>query len=98
MPNVQDRQTKTERLELRLSPATRSLLTHAARLRHTTITEFLISSAVKAAEDAMLQPRLFEIETDAGWTVLETELNRSIRSPPDDALTALLRATAPVRA
>lgn len=97
MADVKDRQTKTERLELRLSSATRSLLTQAARLRHTTITEFLITSGVKAAEDAMVQPRLFEIETDAGWDVLTNELSGSNDAPPDKTLVALLRETAPVR-
>ena len=42
-------QAKTERLEVRLSPATKSLLSHAAQMRHTTVAEFLISSAVRAA-------------------------------------------------
>jgi uncharacterized protein (DUF1778 family) len=95
MPVARERSTKTERLEIRLSPATRSLLTQAARMRHTTITEFLISSAVTAAQDAMVQPKLFEIETDAGWAALNGALNRHDDEPPNEALVAALRATSP---
>lgn len=90
MPVSRSASLRTERLELRLSPATRSLLAQAARMRHTSLTEFLLSSAVKAAEDAMAQPRLFEIESDAGWDTL-TRLLDDDGSPPDAALVALMR-------
>ncbi len=95
MADIRERPTKSERLEVRLSPATRSLLAQAARLRHTTLTEFLISSAVKAAEDAMIQPRLFEIETDAGWGVLTRVVDRPENAAPDAALVALPRENQP---
>ncbi len=45
MSGILERETKAERLEVRLTEATKSLLTHAAALRHTTVTEFLLSSA-----------------------------------------------------
>ena len=86
---------KTERLELRLSPATRSLLAQAARLRHTSLTEFLVSSAVRAAEDAMAQPKLFEIESDAGWDVLTGLLADNGGESPNGALVALMRRSGP---
>jgi uncharacterized protein (DUF1778 family) len=95
MPVVRERSTKTERLEIRLSPATRLLLTQAARMRHTTITQFLISSAVTAAQDALVQPKLFEITTDAGWAALNDALDRHYDEPPNEALVAALRAARP---
>ena len=97
MLDAQVRRTRSERLEIRLSPETRSLLNQAARLRHTTVTEFLVSSAVKAAEDAMLQPRLFEIETGNGWDALMRAVDWTRDDVPDPALVALLRDTAPDR-
>lgn len=57
MAVVREREAKAERLEVRLTPATKSLLSHAAQLKHTTLTDFLVSSAVRAAEDALVSPR-----------------------------------------
>jgi uncharacterized protein (DUF1778 family) len=57
-------QAKTERLEVRLSPATKSLLSHAVQMRHTTVTDFLVSSAGRAAKDVLVSPRVFEISTN----------------------------------
>ncbi len=95
MPDVQVRRTRSERLEIRLSPETRSLLNQAARPRHTTVTEFLVSSAVKAAEDAMPQPRLFEIETGNGWDAVMRAVDWTRDDVPDPALVALSRDSAP---
>jgi len=64
------------------------LLAQAARLRDTTLTEFPISSAMKAAEDAMARPKIFEIGTDEGWAVLTSALDDE---PPSEALVAALR-------
>jgi len=57
-------------------------------MRHTTITQFLISSAVAAAQDAIVQPKLFEIKTDAGWAALHGALDRRYDEPPNQALRA----------
>jgi uncharacterized protein (DUF1778 family) len=81
-------QAKTERLEVRLSPATKSLLSHAAHLRHTTVTDFLVSSAVRAAEDVLVSPRVFEISTARSWNTLTALLDAP--GEPNAALVALL--------
>jgi uncharacterized protein (DUF1778 family) len=73
---------------VRLSPATNSLLSHAARMRHTTVTDFLISSAVRAAEDVLVSPRVFEISTARGWNTLTALLDGP--GGPNAALVALL--------
>ena len=91
MPALRGSTLRTERLELRLSPATRSLLAQAARIRHTSLTEFLVSSAVKAAEEAMAQPKLFEIESEAGWATLTALLTDDDATPPNPALVDLMR-------
>ncbi|HEY5301129.1 MAG TPA: DUF1778 domain-containing protein [Acetobacteraceae bacterium] len=75
MTMTQERETKAERLEVRLSPATKSLLTQAAQLRHTTLTDFLLSSAVRAAEDVLVSPRIFEVTSDSGWEALTALLD-----------------------
>jgi len=90
MVRVRDRDAKAERLEVRLTPATKSLLSYAARLRHTTLSDFLISSAVRAAEDELVSPRLFEINAASGWTTLMELLDAPPATLPDPELVALL--------
>ena len=85
------REAKVERLEVRLAPATKSLLSQAAQLRHTTLTDFLVSSAVRAAEDVLVSPRLFEIASDEGWRTLAGLLDEPAGSQPDPQLVSLLR-------
>jgi uncharacterized protein (DUF1778 family) len=95
MSVVQERETKNERLEVRLTPATKSLLTHAAQLRHTTLTEFLVSSAVRAAEEVLVSPRVFEVTSETGWTTLADLLDAPADAAPHTGLADLLRQPAP---
>jgi uncharacterized protein (DUF1778 family) len=97
MAGTVERETKAERVEVRLTQATKSLLTHAAHLRHTTVSEFLISSAVRAAEDVLVAPRVFEIETDRGWKTLADLLDPSPDVVPNPELVGLLRDAALAR-
>ena len=95
MAPARQAQAKTERLEVRLSPATKSLLSHAAQMRHTTVAEFLISSAVRAAEDVLVAPRVFEISTGKGWRTLMALLDAPPDEEPNAALVALLAGGQP---
>ncbi len=88
---TQDRETKVERLEVRLTAATKSLLSQAAQLRRTTVTDFLLSSAVRAAEETLVSPRVFEITSDQGWEKLMQALDEPADDVPPAALVALLR-------
>lgn len=92
MAVAQEREAKAERLEVRLTPSAKSLLTQAAQLRHTTLTEFLVSSAMKAAEEVLVSPRVFEISSDEGWRALMDLLDEPATTPPNAELVALLRA------
>jgi uncharacterized protein (DUF1778 family) len=64
------KEAKAERLEVRLTPSNKALLAHAAQVRQTTITEFLVSSAVKAAEDVVASPKVF-FANKAGWAAIQ---------------------------
>lgn len=97
MSTTLERETKAERLEVRLTQATKSLLTHAAQLRHTTVTEFLLSSAVRAAEEVLVSPRVFEIGTEHGWKTLADLLDPPPDARPNAELIALLRDAAAAR-
>lgn len=92
-----ERETKAERLEVRLTEATKSLLTHAAALRHTTVTEFLLSSAVQAAEEVLVSPRVFEIASERGRKTLSDLLDPAPDDRPNAALASLLRDAAAAR-
>ncbi len=84
------REPKGERLEVRLTPTTKSLLTYAAQLRHTTLSDFLVSSAVKAAEEVIVSPKVFEISTERGWTALMDLLDDTKSPRANKRLTGLL--------
>lgn len=53
---------KTERLDLRISPARRELLSRAARTTDQTITDFVIENASAAAMDVLLDQKLFVVD------------------------------------
>lgn len=76
MSHATNKEPKAERLEVRLTPAAKSLLTTAAQARHTTVTDFLVSSAVKAAEEALTSTKVF-YATEEGWDELMNYLNDS---------------------
>jgi uncharacterized protein (DUF1778 family) len=88
---AREREAKAERLEVRLTPAAKSLLSHAAQLKHTTLTDFLVSSAIKAAEDVLVSPRVFEIHSEKGWNTLVDLLDEADNVAPNENLVALLK-------
>ena len=90
MARARQHQAKTERLEVRLSPATKSLLSNAAQMRHTTVTDFLVSRAGRAAKDVLVSPRVFEISMNKGWNTLMALLDAPPDEEPNAALVALL--------
>ena len=64
-------------------------------MRHTTVTDLLISSAVRAAEDVLVFPRVFEISTNKGWNTLMALLDPPPDEEPNAALVALLAGRQP---
>lgn len=91
MAEVREREAKAERLEVRLAPSTKALLTSAAQARHTTLTEFLISSAVKEAEAVLASPLVFQLREE-GWEALMHALD----TPPqaDSELVSIMKRVA----
>jgi len=73
-----DRDTKSDRLEVRLTPAARALLAQAAQLRHTSLTEFVLSSAVREAEEVVAMPKVL-LANAAAWA----HLGELLDAPPD---------------
>lgn len=55
---------KSMQLNMRVNPAQRDVIARAAKLRHKTLTEFVIEAATEAAEDVLLSQRLYIVNDD----------------------------------
>ncbi|MBI2778160.1 MAG: DUF1778 domain-containing protein [Chloroflexi bacterium] len=73
--------TKSERLAVRISPEQRSLLSEASRTQETTITEFVLSAATRAAEDVLADRRRFVL-AGSEWAAFLAVLDRPPRDLP----------------
>lgn len=81
---------RSERIELRTKPEVKSILERAAQLRHTTLSAYLLESALQKAQDDLRQTE----------TLLLNEQDRDlffslINAPPapNAALTALFKGS-----
>lgn len=83
-------ETRSERVDLRMTPAAKHILQRAAAVSKKSLTEFLLDSGLHAAQDALADRRLFVLD-DAQWDAFEAALD----APPEDnpALRALLART-----
>jgi len=68
---------KTQRLAVRVSAAQRTLLDEASRVSDTTLSEFVLSAATRAAEDVLADRRRFVLPP-AQWA----EFVRLLDAPP----------------
>lgn len=55
---------KSMQLNMRVNPAQRDVIARAAKLRHKSLTEFVIEAATEAAEDVLLNQRIFVANED----------------------------------
>ena len=85
-------QTKTERFTLRATNAQKELIAKAAAIKHTNTTDFILSNACKAAEDALLDQKLFFTDKET-YNKFEETLDRPVTTKPE--LTDLMRKKAP---
>ena len=72
---------KSERIELRTSPRTKALLQEAAASSHKNVTEFLLEAGIAAAEEALINRRIFRLD-DAQWQAFQTALDRPVVKKP----------------
>ena len=56
---------KNERLDLRVSSHQKRLLQQAANLKGETVSEFVLSSAMASADEALLDQRVFLLDSEA---------------------------------
>ena len=73
--------TKTERLDLRLTQEARRLLQQAARERHTTISQFVLESALRSANSVLAERSRIALNAEQ-WEAFQQALDASPRRHP----------------
>jgi uncharacterized protein (DUF1778 family) len=72
-------ESRSERVDLRMTPAAKRTLMQAATAANKTLTEFLLDSGLHAAFDTLADRRVFVLD-DAQWQAFVAALER----PPAD--------------
>ena len=63
--------TRTARLGLRTTPAQEAVLRRAAEVSHKSMTDFILDSACQAAEQTLLDQRLFMLTAKQAQSLLD---------------------------
>lgn len=74
-------QTKTERIDVRLSPSSKALLQEAAKASHKNVSEFILEAGIVAANQALAERRLFLLD-EARWNEFQEVLDRPVQQKP----------------
>jgi uncharacterized protein (DUF1778 family) len=74
-PMRDEGQRKSERLGLRTSEAQRALLAAASRVEGTTVSDFVLRHATRAAEDVLADRRVFMVSAEV-WDRFSAALDR----------------------
>ena len=80
-------ENKSERIEVRTTSNMKALLQRAAASSHKNVTEFLLEAGINAAEDALVDRRIFRLD-DRQWQAFQAILDRPVADKP--RLTRLL--------
>jgi uncharacterized protein (DUF1778 family) len=84
--------SKVARINLRTTPVQDALIRRAARAQRKSVSDFVLESACRSAESALLDVKTFMLD-DAGWRQFTRALNRKPKALP--ALVDLFREKAP---
>ena len=74
-------EAKSERIEVRTTPSMKALLQRAATASHKSVTEFLLEAGMNAAEDALINRRVFRLD-DEQWQAFQDVLDRPVTEKP----------------
>jgi uncharacterized protein (DUF1778 family) len=74
-------EAKSERIEVRTTPTMKALLQRAATFSHKNVTEFLLEAGINAAEEALVDRRMFRLD-DAQWQAFQDVLDRPVTKKP----------------
>ena len=81
MPKLAEKVIKDERIEVRVSPNAKALLMAAAQARHTSVSEFLLTNGIEAAEQVVAVPRVFYASRE-GWAAIQRLLDDEDNQQP----------------
>jgi len=73
--------TRNEKLDIRLSADAKRLLQEAAEARHKSLSEFVLDSALGAAQDVLKENNVIGLDTEQ-WTAFVTALDAPPRRHP----------------
>jgi uncharacterized protein (DUF1778 family) len=80
-PRRDDDQRKSQRLGLRTSEAQRALLVAASQAEGTTVSDFVLRHATRAAEDVLADRRVFVVSSEV-WDRFTAALDRPAADVP----------------
>jgi uncharacterized protein (DUF1778 family) len=72
---------KTQRVDLRISPAAKEMIQAAARAQDKTVSEFLVDSGLVSAAETLTDRRLFILD-DTQWEALQAAPDAPPRERP----------------
>jgi uncharacterized protein (DUF1778 family) len=84
---VVEKETKADRIEIRVTPNVKALLAAAAQSRHTTISDFLLGHGIEAAEREIASPKIF-FASERGWAAVQKLLDEDETVRPTKATLA----------
>ncbi|MGF6228989.1 uncharacterized protein (DUF1778 family) [Inquilinus ginsengisoli] len=74
-------EAKSERIEVRATPAMNGLLQSAAASSHKNVAEFLLEAGLAAAETTLADRRVFRLD-DECWAAFQKALDRPMTAKP----------------
>jgi len=72
---------RTDRIDLRIHPEAKEALQAAATLRHKSVSEFVLESALGAADEVLADRRYFSLDADQ-WAAFQAALEAQPRPLP----------------
>jgi uncharacterized protein (DUF1778 family) len=72
---------KSERIDIRTTPAAKETLQQAAAIAHKNVSEFLLDAGLVAAAEALADRRIFTLG-EARWQEFRKALDRPVRAKP----------------
>jgi uncharacterized protein (DUF1778 family) len=75
------RTTRTEKLDLRLTPEAKRTLAAAAEAQRRSLSEFVLESALGRAEEALADRRVFQLTPDQ-WEAFSAALDAPVKDMP----------------
>jgi uncharacterized protein (DUF1778 family) len=73
---------KSERLQIRLTPQQKDILSRAAQLKQTTVTNFILEKSCEAAGDILAEQTFFSL-SDEAWEAFCDALESSPKDIPE---------------